>query len=75
MTALPDTTPEQYAVLESVWSLPKAYREVVYLHFYEGYSAPEIGKILKKNPNTVYTHLRRAKEMLKESSGGVSTEG
>ncbi|MBR2131706.1 MAG: RNA polymerase sigma factor [Oscillospiraceae bacterium] len=74
MTVLTDTTPEQYAVLESIWSLPKPYREVVYLHFYEGYSAPEIGKILKKNPNTVYTHLRRAKEMLRESLGGVAIE-
>ena len=63
---------EQYAVMEAVWSLPKQYREVVYLHYYEGYSAPEIGRILKKNPNTVYTHLRRAKEMLKESLGGES---
>ena len=63
-------SPEQYGVLEAVWSLPKAYREVIYLHYYEGYTAPEIAGILGKNPNTVYTHLHRAKEMLREVLGG-----
>ena len=62
--------PEQRDVLEAVRALPKAYREVVYLHFYEGYTAPEIAKILRKNPNTIYTHLFRAKAMLKEALGG-----
>ena len=61
---------KQYGVLEAVWSLPKAYREVVYLHYYEGYTAPEIAKILRKNPNTVYTHLFRGKELLKDLLGG-----
>lgn len=67
----PDMTREQYFVLEAVWSLPKKYRDIIYLHFYEGYTAPEIAKILRKNPNTVYTHLHRAKELLKEALGGV----
>ena len=64
-------TPEQYTVMEAVWSLPKQYREVVYLHYYEGYTAPEIAGILKRNTNTVYTYLNRGKEMLKELLGGV----
>ena len=62
--------PEQRDVLEAVRALPRAYREVVYLHFYEGYTAPEIAKILRKNPNTLYTHLFRAKAMLKDALGG-----
>ena len=64
-------TEEHQAVLEAVWSLPKAYREVVYLHYYEGYTAPEIAEILHRNTNTVYTHLSRAREMLKDMLGGV----
>ena len=40
------------------------------LHYYEGYTAPEIGRLLKKNTNTVYTLLRRAKDILKVSLGG-----
>lgn len=67
----PEITPERYLVMEAVWSLPRQYREVIYLHFYEGYTAPEIAGILKQNPNTVYTRLRKAKELLKEALGGV----
>ena len=65
-------TPEHFSILEAVRSLPKNYRDVVYLHYYEGYSAPEIADILKKNPNTVYTHLTRAREMLKDMLGGAA---
>jgi len=67
----PELTPERYAVMEALWSLPKQYRDVIYLHFYEGYTAPEIAGILNRNPNTVYTHLNRGKELLKETLGGV----
>ena len=35
-------------VLEAVLSLPAKYRDVVYLHYYEGYTAPQIGEILEK---------------------------
>ena len=66
----PAVTAEQYAVMEAVWSLPKQYRDVIYLHFYEGYTAPEIAGILKRNPNTVYTHLHKGKELLREALGG-----
>lgn len=66
--------PEHTAVLEAVWSLPKNYRDAVYLHYYEGYTAPEIAAILKKNPNTVYTHLTRGRTMLKEILGGEADE-
>lgn len=67
----PEVTQEQYLVMEAVWSLPKQYRDVIYLHFYEGYTAPEIAGILKRNPNTVYTHLHKGKELLRETLGGV----
>lgn len=67
----PQVTQEQYAVMEAVWSLPKQYRDVIYLHYYEGYTAPEIAGILHRNPNTVYTHLHKGKELLKELLGGA----
>lgn len=57
-------------VLEAVLSLPEKYRDILYLAYYEGYTAPEIGKILKKNTNTVYTYLARGKTLLKETLGG-----
>lgn len=58
---------EHREVLEEVLSLPEKYRIPIYLHYYEGYTAPEIGDLLKKNVNTVYTLLNRGKSMLKEA--------
>lgn len=66
----PEITGERYAVMEALWSLPKQYRDVIYLHDYEGYTAPEIAGILHRNPNTVYSHLRRGRELLREILGG-----
>ena len=50
-------------VLEAVLSLPARYRDVVYLYYYEKYTAPQIGRILGKNVNTIYTLLNRAKKI------------
>lgn len=58
---------EHREVLEAVLTLPEKYRIPIYLHYYEGYTAPEIGDLLKKNVNTVYTLLNRGKSMLKEA--------
>ena len=66
----PEMTGDHYEVLEALWSLPKQYRDVIYLHYYEGYTAPEIAEILKRNPNTVYTYLYKGKQLLKEQLGG-----
>lgn len=62
--------PDHCEVLEAVLSLPSKYRDVVYLHYYEGYTAPEIGSILGKNENTIYTRLGRARLLLREKLGG-----
>lgn len=61
---------EHREVLEAVLALPQKYRDAVYLHYYEGYTAAEIGKLLGKNTNTVYTLLTRAREQLRETLGG-----
>lgn len=61
-------------VLEAVLSLPPKYKDVVYLHYYEGYTAPEIGHILGKNVNTIYTLLGRARQLLQETLGGDTGE-
>lgn len=71
LTDLPAQLPEDHReVLEAVLSLPRKNREVVYLHYYEGYTAPQIGQILGKNVNTVYTLLTRSRQMLREKLGG-----
>lgn len=61
---------EDREVLEAVLSLPKKYKDAVYLHYYEGYTAPQISRILGKNVNTVYTLLTRSKQILREKLGG-----
>lgn len=61
---------EHAEVLEAVLALPSKYKDAVYLHYYEGYSAVEIGKILQKNVNSVYTLLNRARQMLKQALRG-----
>lgn len=66
----PAPADEYRAVLQAVQALPAAYRDVVYLHYYEGYTVPEIAGILGKNVNTVYTRLTRARGMLRRTLGG-----
>ena len=64
---------EHREVLEAVLALPPKYRDAVYLHYYEGYSAPEIGTEASYSNvifNTVYTLLTRAREQLRKTLGG-----
>lgn len=65
-----DAPQENKEVLEAVLSLPAKYRDVVYLHYYEGYTAPQISKILHKNVNTIYTLLTRSKGLIRGKLGG-----
>lgn len=58
-------------VLEAVCNLPTKYKRVIYLHFYEDLSVPQIAELLGKNQNTIYTQLKRAKEILKKKLGGM----
>lgn len=71
LTERPAEPPPDYRdVWEAVFSLPQKYRDVVYLHYFEEYTAPQISRILGKNVNTVYTLLTRSKQMLRETLGG-----
>lgn len=63
---------EDHQVLEAVLSLPVKYRNAIYLHYYEGYTAAEIAVILKSRENTIYSHLSRGRSILKKKLGGDS---
>ena len=52
-------------VWEAAKDLPTQFREVIHLHYYEGYSTEEIALILGRNPSTVRSDLRRGREKLK----------
>lgn len=72
----PQEIPEDHSdILEAVLALQDKYKDPIYLHYYEGYTAEEIGRILGKNTNTVYTLLTRARQMLKTSLEGVGEDG
>ncbi len=49
---------------ESIFSLPKVYREVIYLYYYDSLTTDEIANVLDIPVNTVKTRLRRAKQRL-----------
>ena len=66
---------EKTDVLEAVKALPEKYRNTIYLHYYEGYTAKEIGKILDAKENTVLSWLSRGRDALrKELDGGFDDE-
>lgn len=56
-------------VIKYVQSLPKKYRIVIYLFYYEGYKINEISKILDINESTLKSQLVKARELLKEKIG------
>ena len=55
---------EDGSVLDAVRSLPENYRNAIYLHYYEGYTAAEVGRMLGAPTNTVLSWLRRARAQL-----------
>ena len=58
---------ESRSVFNYVMNLPQKYRVVIYLYYYEGYSAKEIANILRRNEATIRTQLSRAREMLRSN--------
>lgn len=53
-------------MLWKVMELAAAYRNPLYLFYYEDYSIREIAKIMELEEGTVKTRLRRGRQMLKE---------
>jgi RNA polymerase sigma-70 factor (ECF subfamily) len=53
------------SLIDTVNTLPKKYRIVIYLYYYEGYSTKEIAEITKQKEPTVRSQLARARKMLK----------
>lgn len=64
-TAWPAFSPEERETLEELWSLPPKDRDVLYLHYYEGYTIAETAELLGEKANTVGARLGRARKKLK----------
>lgn len=56
---------EENDLYEAVIRLPKKYKMVVHLFYYEGYATSEIAKLLHMKEATVRTQLVRARKCLK----------
>ena len=66
LTTVSFDNPAHSELYRAVMCLPKKYRIVIYLHYYEGYSTQEIGGIMKIPKNTVCSHLKRGRELLRK---------
>lgn len=60
----------QDSTMEAILSLPAKYKDVVYLHYYEGYKTYEIAEMLHCSHSTVRNRLSRARKLLQKSLGG-----
>lgn len=68
---LPAAAPEELEALGAVMSLPEQYRLPIHLHYYEGYSVPEIAGIMKLGQSAVKMRLKRGRELLKIELEGL----
>ena len=64
--AIPAPEAAEPSVLDEVRALPAPYRSTLYLHYFEGYTAAEIGRILGAKRNTVLSWLARGRQALRE---------
>lgn len=62
------------SLLAAVNKLPVNYRSAIYLYYYEGYQAAEIGEILGAPTATIHTWLARGRARLKTMLGGTDHE-
>ena len=63
--AIYEISTEGRELRRQIAELPHKYAEVIFLHYYEGYSIKEIAEIIEKNENTVGSLLRRGREKLR----------
>lgn len=66
--------PVENELMAVVLTLPPKYKEVIYLHYYEDLSVPQMAALLKIKENTIYSHLHRAKALLKDKLEGMDFE-
>lgn len=70
METLTFETPESENLFEEVMKLPKKYRIVIHLFYYEDYSVKEIAEILNLSQSNVKVRLSRARALLKQALKG-----
>jgi RNA polymerase sigma-70 factor (ECF subfamily) len=77
-TTAPDTgyeTEEESGLREYLELIPRKYRLVIHLFYYEDMTVRQIGEIMDAKESTVRTWLTRARNMLGEQMRGGSLNG
>lgn len=64
---------ENTAIAESVNRLPAAFKEVILLHYYQGYGVSEIASMLEISEGTVSSRLSRARSRMQHDLKGDET--
>lgn len=63
----PFESPEESELFAAVMTLGEKERAAVYLHYYEGYTTAEIGKILGVSQSAITTRLGQARKHLRKT--------
>lgn len=67
--------PKDTNLIDSLFQLPKKYRMVLFLFYYEDYKIKEIAEILNVKESTIKTRLSRGRSLLKDVlKGGIKNE-
>ncbi|MFI3230307.1 MAG: sigma-70 family RNA polymerase sigma factor [bacterium] len=57
---------QELDLYKELQKIPKKYREVIHLYYYEELTTEEISVVLKRRSSTIRTQLTRARKLLKE---------
>ena len=60
---------QEYDLMVAMLALDEKYRVPLHLHYYEGYSLAEIGKMLRCTPGAIGSRLARGREQLRKELG------
>ena len=62
----PENPPEQNQILDALMQVPEKFREVLILHYIEGYKLKEIAGIIGKSTSAVKMRLSKGKKLLEQ---------
>lgn len=65
---------EELILLPVLLTMKDKYKNILYLHYYEGYKVQEISNILHIKENTVKSRLKRGREILRIKLGDEYNE-
>ncbi len=72
---IPINKKQDLDLINTLFQLPKKYRLVLFLFYYEDYKIKEIAEILNVKEATIKTRLSRARSLLKDMlEGGIKNE-